>query len=174
MSDTESCASCRKPKANFECEICQEQFCKKCSQILDQSTFKYLAELPEELKHSIYCGHCYDTSVAPALQRYEETIENAKQVFVFYNTSRRDPPHMKRSRLRHEVHECDDRDETIFRLAFFAAEAGFNAITDVDLKSKKITNNGAYQKFIWSGTSIPAMVDSDRMDLQDRVDQIYR
>lgn len=167
------CSACRRPGAGFECGLCHEQFCKKCSQMLPEDTFGFWSEIPESLRHRVYCGACYDSGVLPFQEEYEETIERAKEVFVFFKTQRKEIPLTRRSKLQYRIDACKDRDETIFRLAFFAAKDGYNAIIETDVSAKKVRNEG-YQTSIWSGTAVPASVDAGKMDLQDRVNQIYR
>jgi hypothetical protein len=167
------CYSCRKPKAPFECEVCHEAFCKNCSQVLDESTFKFLPVKPEMLSHSIYCGGCFDQEVAPALEAYEQTVEQAKEAFVFFKTGKRRIPLIRKGKVPYRIPNCQDRDETIFRLAFLAVQDGFNAITEVEVVSKKVRNEG-YQTSTWSGTAIPAEVDAEKMDRDDQLDRIYR
>ena len=58
---------------------------------------------------------------------------------------------------------CDDRRECILRLAFFAAELGFNAIIESEVDSKKV-RKGAYQSSTWSGSALPADVDGARLE----------
>ncbi len=129
--------------------------------------------VPEVLNHRAYCGACYDTQVLPLEEEYRDTLEQAKDVFVFFKTQRKEIPLTKRSKLHYRIEACKDRDETIFRLAFFAARDGFNAIIETDVSSKKVRNEG-YQTSVWSGSAVPASVDAEKMDAQDRVNQIYR
>jgi hypothetical protein len=129
--------------------------------------------VPEVLGHPVYCGACHDSEVLPLEEEYRETLERAKDVFVFFKTQRKEIPLTKRSKLQYRIEACKDRDETIFRLAFFAARDGFNAIIETEVSSRKVRNEG-YQTSIWSGTAVPASVDAGKMDAQDRVNQIYR
>ena len=48
------------------------------------------------------------------------------------------------------VKDCPDRDETIMRLAFFAAQRSSNAVIQVEVTAEKV-RNGAYQTSKWSG-----------------------
>ena len=166
------CVSCGKPKANLNCEVCQEPVCKKCEQLLEPKTFSFLPKIPEELTHLHYCGGCYDSVVAPELDSYQAIMEKAKQVFVFFTTQKKPPPITRKDRELLKVEDCDDRDETILRLAFLAAMKDFNAIIDVEVKQEKI-RKGAYQTSRWSGTGHPAMVNGDHVELQDKRDRIF-
>lgn len=55
------------------------------------------------------------------------------------------------------VNNCPDELETMMRLAFHAAEAGFNGLIDVEIINTKV-RDGAYQTTTWSGSGIPANV----------------
>src|SRR4051812_32919678 len=114
------CVSCRRPGAQFECGVCSGAICKKCDQFLEAGTFSFLPKIPEALAHTHYCTRCHDEHVAPALESYNETMELARGVFVFFSTQKR-PPHTLSKQGRQEkirVDACEDRDETILRLAF--------------------------------------------------------
>lgn len=167
------CVVCRKPKANFECEVCNEMVCKNCSQVLDQSTFSFMEEIPEILSHTHYCSACYDDQVAPEFDKYQEILERAKQVFVFFTTQRKEIPLIRRSKVTFHVKESQDRDETILKLGYFAAKDNYNAITEVNVFAEKV-RNGSYQTSTWQGSGIPALVDAVKMERQDQVNQMYR
>ncbi len=159
----EVCISCRRPKATLSCEICQDFVCKECVQFLEASTFSFLRNLPEELSHTYYCSPCYDAEVDPQLQSYNEVMERARSLYFFFNTQRRPVPVLKKSKETARVDNCEDRDETILRLAFIAAENGFNAIVEAEITSKKVRDEG-YEKSSWSGIGTPAQVDVTRLE----------
>ena len=170
--DSIECVSCGKPKASLHCEICQDAICKKCEQLLEPNAFSFLPKIPETLSHLRYCGSCFDSLVAPEKEHYEQVMEKARQVFVFFVTQKKPPPLIRKDRELLKVEDCDDRDETILRLGFLAALKNFNAIIEVDVKQHKI-RKGAYQTSRWSGTAYPAMVNGDHVELQDRRDRIF-
>lgn len=167
------CISCGKPKAVLNCEVCEEPLCKKCDQILDPGTFSFLAKIPADLTHLHYCGNCFDTLVAPELDVYQEVMERAKNAFVFFTTQRKETPLIRKAREVLKVSQCHDRDETILRLAFFAAQAGYNAIIEVEVQSEKL-RNGAYQTSRWSGSGVAAQIDGKKLELQDQRNAVYR
>jgi hypothetical protein len=111
--------------------------------------------------------------VAPELSLYEETLEQAKRVFVFFKTQRKSIPLIKKEKNPEWIEESPDRDETILKLAYISASRGFNAIMDVETTSKKVRNE-AYQTSVWSGSGIPAQVDAARVHDQDLAEEIYR
>lgn len=159
----ESCTSCRRPKATTSCEICAELVCKDCSHFLDAETFSFQPVVPADLKHTHYCANCYSAKVEPALAAYNEVMERAQGVFVFFTTQKKYFKLLSRSRELLEVKECADRDEAILRLAFQAAEKGFNAVIEVEATSKKERNAG-HQKYSWKCKGYPAQVDGAVVD----------
>ena len=172
MSDL-GCVSCRKAKTNFVCEICEGDVCKSCVQVLDAKSFSFLEKIPADLAHRNYCGACYDEKVTPELESYSEIMERAEKIFVFFKTQKKEIPLIKKSKEKYTVVDQFDRDETIMRLAFFAAQSKFNAIIEVDVFSSKL-RNGAYQTSRWQGTGIGADIDGKRQDLQDAQNAVYR
>ncbi len=169
---TQECVSCGKPKATLNCEVCGDAVCKKCEQLLPENTFSFLPEVPEDLKHTHYCNNCHDSVVAPELDRYQEVMEQAKGVYVFFTSQKKLPPYTSKEKESFKVDDCDDRDETILRLAFQAAMKGFNAIVDVEVKQEKI-RKGAYQTSRWSGRGQGAHVNGDRVDADDKRRSVY-
>ena len=130
-------------------------------------------EIPEALAHTFYCGRCHDDVLQPAFDEYNEVMERAKTCFVFFKTQRKEVPLIKKEREMLRVAECIDRDETILRLAFFAAQKDYNAVIDCLVESEKI-RDGAYQTSKWYGTGTPALVDGAKIDAQDIRNAMYR
>jgi len=159
---SQTCIACRATKAERSCGVCSESVCNGCAQFLKDETFSFRNDLAPEIKHHYYCPNCYDTHITPALEEYEEQMNQAKGVFVFFTTGKRAVPTLKKSLTWIEIKDCLDRDETIMRLAFNAVRMGYNAIINTEVKSVK-SRNKAYQKSIWSGEALPVLVDADRM-----------
>lgn len=157
------CVNCYKLKPASICDVCQGFVCKDCVQFLEPSTFSFYHSIPEPLSHNRYCSRCYDTNVGPALALYEEILEKAKNIHFFFITRYKPVPLIRRHKEAVKVEECFDRDETILRLAFFAAELGYNAIVEAEVVSKKVRNQG-YQKAIWHGKGVPALIDAEKFD----------
>lgn len=114
-----------------------------------------MAKVPSDLSHTIYCAPCFDSKVADELVRYNETMERARHINVFEKGQGKETRLIKRKELPVRVSECSDRQETLLRLAFQAAELGYNGIVDVDIRSEKVIVN-SYQTTRYSGTGIPA------------------
>ena len=163
MAEKSICISCRRPKASLSCEICFEPVCKSCERFLEASTFSFFETLPEELSHTHYCSLCYDSHVAPAFDSYSEIMERARGLYFFFDTQRKMIPVLKTSKENVRVESCNDRDETILRLGFLAAQQGYNAVTEAKVVCEKVRNAG-YQKSKWQGVGIPAQVDAEKLE----------
>ncbi len=160
----ETCTSCRKSKNLAKCDVCEGIFCKDCVQFLEPGSFSFRKEVPEILTKSRYCGGCFDTHVGPALEAYQEVMVRAKKVFFFFSTQKASIHMLKRAKEKYRVEKCVDRDETILRLGFLAAEQGYNAVFDGDIVYTKVRDNAGYQRTHWSGTAYGALVDGERLE----------
>ena len=164
MSEAGICISCRKPDPQYDCGVCGEGICKKCEEFLEVGSFSFLEKVPATLTHSHYCPACYQAEVAPALERYNETMEAARAVFVFFTSHKRPPHAVRLGQEKIRVENCDDRDETVLRLAFLAAERGGNALIDAEVVSEKLRiRGGAYQTSRWKGSAFAATIDESRL-----------
>jgi hypothetical protein len=159
------CSACLQPKAslknNLHCGLCEKRLCKDCIQFVEESSFSFLNVVPDALKRGAYCAVCYDQTVAPARESYFETLERAKQVYVFFKKDH--IPLLHRSKTPVTVQDCPDREQALLRLAFFAAEQSFNALVEAKLVSKKVYVRG-YQSLRWSGTAFPAQVRTEGLE----------
>lgn len=159
---TTVCKSCRKPKANYNCGLCQDAVCKSCAHFLGDESFSYLRVIPEELTHTTYCSNCFDEKVSAPLNDYNETMERARDIIIFTKDQTKQTSWLKRKEDPYHVEDCADEQEAIMKMAFYAAQAKFNAIIDIKLNSKKIIV-GSHKKSVWSGTSIPINLDPDKI-----------
>lgn len=158
-----SCCSCLKPKATLVCGFCKEAVCKKCTQFLEEDSFSFLAKVPEELSHLAYCPRCFQEKISPELEAYNEIMERAKDIAVFYKAQSKETRLMSRKASPLLVADCSDKEEAVLRLAFFAAKANFNGLIDVDVNAKKV-REGAYQTLTWSGSGIPANISEKKLN----------
>jgi hypothetical protein len=152
------CKTCKKPKANFNCGICYESVCKSCGHFVGEDQFSFLRNVPLELKHPVYCNNCFDEKVSDTLTIYETTMEKAREVIIFSKDETKKTGHLKRKEDPYKVEDCEDEDETVMRLAFFAAQDGFNCLLDVNITHRKIIV-GSHKKTIFSGTATPINID---------------
>jgi hypothetical protein len=152
------CKTCKKPKANFSCGLCEEAICKSCAEFLTEGAFTFLRKIPKELSFTTYCTNCFDEKVSAPLRDYEETMERAKEVMVFSKDQAKVTGHLKRKEDLLIVEDIEDQEEAVMRLAFFAAQDHFNCLLDVIIKNKKIIS-GSHKKTIFSATAIPITID---------------
>lgn len=157
-----SCCVCQKPKATLVCGVCEESVCKNCAQFLESGQFSFLPHTQTFLKQNTFCGPCFDQKVAPEIAAYEETMKKAKNLPIFFNTDSKLTRNFKRKEKAFTITDCDDREETLLRLAFLAVLGDFNALIDVDIKSEKI-RSGSYQTTKYSGTAVPINIDPDKL-----------
>jgi hypothetical protein len=132
---------------------------------LDADAFAFREKVPAELGHTRYCGACHAAHVAPALDAYAETMERAREVFIFFKTQKHPPIALRKAAAPARVTGCPDRDETILRLAFRAAEGGFNAVLGTEVVSEQVRNEG-WQKSVWRGTGTPVEIDVAKLERQ--------
>ena len=107
------CGACRRPKANIQCELCEDWNCKSCAQTLAGDAFSFRTKRAPELSHTRYCQHCWQQQVEPALAEYEQKMAEAREVYIFFTTQKRPLPILSKEKEQIRVLECDDRDETI-------------------------------------------------------------
>lgn len=166
------CSVCRAPKARLKCGLCEAahqvetHLCKTCAHLINQDAFALMPEIPAGLAHSVYCPTCYSTSVAEPHRQYLEILERAKNVNVFEKDQKKETRFFSRKQKPVRVEACADREETLLRLAFMAAQGGFNGIIDVDIVPKKV-RNGSRQTTSWSGSGIPCSFEERRL-IKDR------
>ncbi len=155
--NNQTCSTCEKAKSTLECGLCHAVLCKYCAQFLEEESFSFLKVIPSELSHSVYCGSCFAEKVAPELETHQQLLERAKNIIVYESTQGKETRLIPRKEKPVTVKDCADREETLLRLAFFAAQANYNAIVDVNLTSVKV-KTGSYQTTKWSGTGVPVNV----------------
>jgi len=156
------CTVCQKPKATLECGLCQDHLCKYCARIMDEDSFSFLAEVPADLSHGVYCTPCFENKVSTALQDYNQTMESAKDILVFYKAHSKETRLVKRVEDPISVADCADERDVILRLAFLAVKSKHNGIIDIEVSAKKV-KTGSYQTTTWSGTGIPANVRPEKL-----------
>lgn len=125
---------------------------------MDAETFAFLPAMPEGVTEGMYCADCFDQVVGPELAKYEELMEKARNVNMFYASQSKESRFIRRIERPIHVKGCTDREEAILKLAFIAVQLGKNGLVDVELSSSKIRME-AYQTSIWSGRAVPVQVD---------------
>jgi len=163
MSKSSGCAFCGALKATHECGICGNAVCKECLQYVDTHSFSFFSKVPKELTLGNFCPPCFESKIAPQKEHYEELMEKAKDIYFLTKAYPGYIRVLQRHTKRVQVEACDDRRETIMRLAFFAAELGFNSIIEAEVESSK-RRVGGYQSSTWTGSAMPAKIDGDQLE----------
>lgn len=159
-----TCTSCLKQNPQLTCELCSAPVCKSCTQHLHiEEGLNFLRERPVELTHEMFCPACFDSKVMPKLEAFREIMARARDVNVFYKSQSKESRFVRRTEKPVKVDDCPDKDEAVLRLAFRAAEAGFNALLDVDLDARKVFH-GRWQSSVWFGSAVPARIDQKKLD----------
>ena len=156
------CTICQKPKAKLECGICKEPICKNCTQFVDENYFSFCKVISKNLSFTSYCGTCFNQEVEPAIESYEQMMQKAREVSLFYKDQGKETRRMSRLERPIVIENCLDKDELILRLAFRAVEENFNTLVDVDLVSQKV-KQGNYQHLIWKGTAVPISLEPEKL-----------
>lgn len=138
------------------CGICQEAVCKQCVQFLEEGSFSFLKQVPDRLNHTTYCGPCFDEKIAPEILAYEQLMDRAKDVAVFFKKQGKETRLIKRLEDPIRVTDCADKDEILLRLAFLAAQGNFNTLVDVEIVAEKV-REGGYQRSKWQAVGVPAL-----------------
>jgi hypothetical protein len=159
-----TCAVCGGPKAPKTCGLCEASICKTCQEILGSEAFLYMNPIPENLRHVSYCVRCYDEQVAAPLAAYEAMADKARNVYFLTQDYKGYVRIMSRHKIRISIDDCDDRRETILKLAYRAAELGFNAIIQSRVESVCVNAPGGYQSSRWKASALPAIIDGEQLE----------
>ncbi len=149
------CQSCLSNITTLKCDLCQNSCCKDCTIFIDEDVFELVSMLPAKIYDKGLCSNCFNTEASPIIEEYKEILEKAKLVNVYDTDQTQETYKMPRHEKPLFIPECDDREETLLRLAFLAAQRGFNTLVDVDLQATKSKQPGTYKKHVWSGRGIP-------------------
>lgn len=162
MTNPTLCKTCRKPKATFECGLCHECSCKSCTEFTDENTFSFLTKVSDELKHTNYCIACFNEKVRDPLNEYNDTMEKAKEIIIYSKEQSKLTRFLKRKEDPLKVENCEDEQEALLRMSFFAVQAKFNCLIDVILTTKKIVI-GSHKKTMYSATGVPINIDPNEI-----------
>jgi hypothetical protein len=156
------CIVCQKPKANLSCGLCHSPVCKSCAQFLNEDDFAFLSEAERKFANGSYCTPCFDSEISHELAAYGQIREQADDVIVYFKNQSKETRLFKRTKDILSVPSCTDREETVLRLAFLAAQKGYNAIIDVDISAEKVRSKGGYQSSNWRGTAVATNLDVNK------------
>ncbi len=125
-----------------------------------------MTAIPPELSHTVYCEACYHEKVAGPLADYNQELESAKEILVFFKNQGKETRLIKRLEDPIRVENCLDYQDVVMRLAFLTQKAGFNGMVDIAISSEKV-RTGNYQTLKWKGVGIPAHIRADKL-LRDK------
>ena len=159
MNDTQTlCKTCRTPKAPYECGLCHEHMCKSCTQFLMENFAAMRKKVPETLKHNSYCMPCFDENVATPLGQYNDTMEKAKDIILYSKVQSKLTRLIKRKEEAYKVEDCEEEDEAVMRMSFWAVEDGHNCLIDLQFQTKKVIV-GSHKKTMFGATAVPCTID---------------
>ncbi len=156
----EQCEICLNKKTTLRCNICEQYSCKHCTHFVDDNLFKFQDLLPKHISNKSFCPNCFDEKVRDELSDYISIMDKAKDVNVYAKVQSSETRLMRRVAKQIKIKDCEDKEEALMRLAYLAAQKGFDTIVDVDIISKKVKLGGRYKKLVWDGTATP--IDSTK------------
>lgn len=165
-TSTTVCSQCSTALPTFTCLSCNEPLCKRCAQFADQDTFEWQSKMPAGLQAGAYCNPCFTQIAQPKIEAYKALSERADRVALFEISQSKETRFFKRNKKLFHVANCVDRREAEIRLAYMAAEAGFFALVDVDIRAEKLHTGGSYKKSNWNGTAMPVDVDPNKLKVR--------
>lgn len=118
--------------------------------------------VPEFLKHSSYCMNCFDDQVAGPLNQYNETMEKAKDIILYSKDQSKLTRLIKTKAEPYKVENCEDEEEAVMRMSFWAVEDGHNCLISLQYQTKKAIV-GSHKKTIFGATAIPVTIDPNEI-----------
>jgi hypothetical protein len=152
------CITCRKPKANYTCGLCQACSCKSCTHFIGEDNFAFLKKVPADLKHLSYCSNCFDEKVSAPLNDYNDKYERAKDIIIYTKEESKLTRFLKRKAEVIRVDDCEDQQEALMKMSFEAVEGNYNALIDIEYKTKKVVL-GSHKKTLWSASAVPINIE---------------
>jgi len=119
-------------------------------------------KIPSYYEQGAFCQACYDQKIAPELNEYNDLVEKARNIDLFYKTQSKESRFIRRTEKALKVHDCEDKETAVLKLAFLAARAGFNILVDVETEFDKIRMHG-WQTSKCHASAIPAHVEPHQL-----------
>lgn len=101
-----NCTTCQKSKPTLHCGICTSKICKKCAQFVDEEMLAYLQRPHNDLLHSAYCQACFDEKISPVKRQYENTLNIARDVSIYYKAQSKETRAYRRKEKPYSVENC--------------------------------------------------------------------
>ena len=115
-------------------------------------------KVPDSLKHNNYCIPCFDDNVATPLTEYNDTMEKAKDIILYSKEQTKLTRLIKTKAEPYKVENCEEEDEAVMRMSFWAVEDGHNCLIHLQFNTKKIIV-GSHKKTMFGATAIPCTID---------------
>jgi hypothetical protein len=157
------CVTCEKSKAPLTCGICAAQVCKACAEFANREDVALLSEIPSYFAHGAFCRECFEQKIRPEIESYNELVARAQEIDLFYKTQSKESRFVRRSEKPIHVKDCVDKETAILKLAFQAAQGGFNILVDVETRFDKIRMEG-WQTSKCHASAIPATIDPQQLN----------
>jgi hypothetical protein len=157
-----ACTLCQAPKAFKTCDECGADVCKNCVRYLANDHLRFHPAPPPWSKHGIFCHDCYESLVAPELERYDEVMARSETVRIIWDTFHGYIPCIKKAKFPTTVENADlGRGIALQRLKFLAAWEGYDSVIDVSATGDKVRNHG-WETKSWAAKGTFAIVDYKR------------
>ncbi|MGZ3724023.1 MAG: hypothetical protein ACXVA9_13865 [Bdellovibrionales bacterium] len=156
------CITCKNQKAPLTCGVCAAHVCKACAQFASEESVALMEVIPAHYELGAFCQDCFDQTIAPEIAVYNEVLERAEKVDIFYKTQSKESRFIRRTEKAIKVKACVDKDTAVMKLAFIAAQKGFNILVDVETDHDKIRMAG-WQTSTCDGSAIPGYIDPDKL-----------
>lgn len=160
-----SCYFCGR-KAARNCCDCEKPICKEDTHFIDREMVRYHPKPPKQFNQTHFCPTCYERSVQPHVEKYEEIAARAKQVTVVRDNYRGQVPCLKKIALPKVVKKHADEFHAIEHLRFLAAYEGYDAVVELSTKGDQKRNAG-WQTTEWSASGHFANLNHKRYRPQD-------
>ncbi len=102
--------------------------------------------------------NCFDDQVAAPLGDYNEKMEKAKDIILYSKDQTKLTRLIKRKVDPYKVEDCEEEEDAVMRLSFWAVEDGYNCLIDLQYHTKKIIV-GSHKKTMFGATAVPVTID---------------
>ncbi|HRK01134.1 MAG TPA: hypothetical protein PLH57_00590 [Oligoflexia bacterium] len=161
------CIHCHlaKPRTD-KCELCEESVCASCVIRPTPERVQYWSstDRPKETECKWVCPRCFDETLEPIYERYDQALEAAHNTHYFPKAYRGAPPVLRKARQPVTVDNGVDREDVLTKLQLVAVQQGFNGLIHLEIESKKQRMVDGYSKMVWRGTALPADLDTEKLE----------
>ena len=91
------------------------------------------------------------------MNSYTHDLELAKEIIIYEKSQTKLTRFLKRKEEPYIVDNCEDKQEALMKMSFYAVQEKFNALIDIEYFTKKIIV-GSHKKTIWSARAVPISI----------------